>query len=43
MKKTIYEAPIVEQINVRFEENIMSEVSAGVSRNMNVWGEQEIS
>ena len=24
MKKTIYEAPIVEQINVRFEENIMS-------------------
>lgn len=27
MKKTIYEAPSVEQINVRFEENIMNVVS----------------
>lgn len=37
-----YEAPVVELINVRIEHNIMSEVTAGVSGDMNVWDEQEI-
>ena len=32
MKKTIYEAPNVEQINVRFEENIMSVKNVGASK-----------
>ena len=42
MKKTIYEAPQMEQIQVRFEENIMSDAQASVKSNMDVWNEQEI-
>jgi len=42
MKKTIYEAPMMEQIQVRFEQNIMSDAQASVKRDMNVWSEQEI-
>lgn len=42
MKKQNYTAPSMEQVEVRFEANIMSDVSAGVKGNMNVWNEQEI-
>ena len=34
MKKTIYEAPAAEQINVRFEENIMSVKSSSAPEAM---------
>ena len=42
MKKQNYEAPVMEQMDVRFECNIMSEATASAPSNMNVWSEQEI-
>ena len=47
MKKTIYEAPQMEQIQVRFEENIMSDVQRAASapdmtkHTADDWGEWE--
>ena len=42
MKKQNYEAPVLEQMEVRFEANIMSETgNAGAPGNMNIWSEQE--
>ena len=39
MKKTIYTAPDVEQISVRFEENIMSgEITSSTPQKVNGFG-----
>ena len=40
MKKTIYTAPDVEQISVRFEENIMSPDVERVNRVTSTWDEE---
>ena len=40
MKKTIYEAPAAEQINVRFEENIMSAQVEAITKKTGVWEEE---
>ncbi len=46
MKKTIYEAPMMEQIQVRFEQNIMSNKAASAPKQMTThdsseWGDWE--
>lgn len=42
MKKKYYEAPVMEQVEVRFEASIMSvKGNASTPGNMNVWAEQE--
>ena len=46
MKKTLYEAPAVEQMNIRFEENILSNKAASSPNNMTThtateWGDWE--
>jgi hypothetical protein len=45
MKKQNYEAPVMEQINVRFEENIMSAKANGpadmTTHNASEWGNWE--
>ena len=42
MKKQNYEAPVMEQMVIKFEQNIMSDVTTSAPSNMNVWNEQEI-
>ena len=46
MKKTLYEAPAVEQMNIRFEENILSNKAASSPEKMTtqestIWGTWE--
>lgn len=45
MKKTIYEAPMMEQIQVRFEQNIMSNRAASApdmtKHTADEWGDWE--